>query len=490
MPARRTHLGQHTAHGQLAAALAALRAQHDISDTFPAAALAEAELAAPPQPERDLRDIEFVTLDPAASRDLDQAFALAAAADGYTLHYAIADVPGAVAPGGALDAEARRRGQTLYLPDGAVPLHPRVLSENKASLLPGVDRTAYVWTIHVDAAGLAEFEGGAAAPASVERARIRSREKLDYVAAQASCDAGTAAGSLALLPEFGRLRIAQEQARGGASLNVADEEIIRDAAGYRIERRYPLPVEEWNAQLSLLTGMLAGRLMLDAGIGILRTMPPPDASATAEFRERVEALGLPWPDALSYGEYLRALPRDGARPAAALHAAAGLFRGADYAAFGVTVDDVQLTAPSDPVQAAIGAPYAHVTAPLRRLVDRWGLVICEALSRGTEVPPWVLESLAEVPSLMRASAGLASRIGSAALDRVEAALVRDRVGEVFTAVVIEAQRASARIQIADPPITARCADPAAALVAGTTAAVRVARVSVETGEIEFVAVAT
>ena len=78
-----------------------------------------------------------MTLDPLESRDLDQAFHIEPAGDGgFILRYAIADVPGFVAPGGALDAEARRRGQTLYLPDGSVPLHPRELSEDRASLLP------------------------------------------------------------------------------------------------------------------------------------------------------------------------------------------------------------------------------------------------------------------------------------------------------------------------------------------------------------------
>lgn len=486
MPARRTHLAPETTHGALAASLTALREKNEVAEQFPAAVLEEAARAGAEPPELDLRDVEFVTLDPLESRDLDQAFHIEPAGDGgFILRYAIADVPGFVAPGGALDAEARRRGQTLYLPDGSVPLHPRELSEDRASLLPDFDRPAYVWTIPVDAAGAAAFEGGTTAAARVERALIRSRAKLDYVGAQQCIDAGTAAGPLALLPAFAALRIAQEQRRGGASLNLADEEVVRDATGYRIERRFPLSVEEWNSQLSLLTGMLAGRMMLDGGVGILRTMPAPDAKALAEFRARVELLGFPWRSGLSYGEYLREVPRETPQGAAILHAASSLFRGADYAAFGATGEGATPGAPSAPEQAAIAAPYAHVTAPLRRLVDRWGLVVCEALSAGRPVPDWALASLAEVPALMRSSAGLASRLGSAALDRVEAALVRDRVGETFAAVVVDAQNASARVQITDPPITARCPDPDGVLVAGTVATVRVTRADVASGTVEL-----
>ena len=490
MPARRTHLAPSTTHGALAAALTALREELSLTEAFPPAVEAEAATAQPDLPPADLREVPFVTLDPAQSRDLDQAFHLERAGEGFTLWYAIADVPGFVRPAGALDAEARRRGQTVYLPDGSVPLHPRMLSEDRASLLPGVDRTAFVWMIPVDATGAAAFEGGDAAAATLTRAQVRSRAKLSYVDAQRELDEGAASGPLSLLGEFARLRIAQEQLRGGASLNLAEEEIVRADDGYRIERRYPLPVEEWNSQLSLLTGMLAGHLMLDAGVGVLRTMPPPDEAALDAFRERVRALGCPWGDELSYGAYLRAVPRDNAQGVAVLHAAASLFRGADYAAFGMRVDGVMTPPPVEPAQAAIAAPYAHVTAPLRRLVDRWGLVVCEAIANDRPVPAWALDSLQEVPGYMRASAGLAGRAGAAALDRVEAALVRDRVGEEFDAVVVETQQASARVQFLDPPITARCPDPGAVLRAGTVTRVRVLGADVARGTIALELVAS
>ena len=92
-------------------------------------------------------------------------------------------------------------------------------------------------------------------------------------------------------------------------------------------------VEDWNAQLSLMTGMAAAQLMVDARVGILRTMPAPDAARIAAFRTQTEALGRPWPEAVSYGEYLRGLDRTDPACLAIMRAAGGLFRGAGYEAF-------------------------------------------------------------------------------------------------------------------------------------------------------------
>ncbi len=101
------------------------------------------------------------------------------------MHYAIADVAALVAPGGAVDAEAHPRGVTIYMPDRRAPLHPRALGEGAASLLPGEDRPALLWTIDLDAEG---------EPTDVhlERATVRSRAALSYTEAQAAIDGASA----------------------------------------------------------------------------------------------------------------------------------------------------------------------------------------------------------------------------------------------------------------------------------------------------------
>ncbi|MGW9181914.1 RNB domain-containing ribonuclease [Agromyces sp. NPDC055661] len=448
MPRRRPHVAGSAAQSELAAALAELRETLELPDGFPPAVLDEAESAAAPTPPpaADRRDLPFVTIDPPGSLDLDQALHLSRRPGGYVVHYAIADVPGFVLPGGAVDLEARGRGQTFYAADGRVPLHPPVLSEDRASLLPGVDRSAYVWSFDLD-------EAGAVLATRLERAVVRSRAQLDYAQAQSSIDDGSADGSLALLKEVGELRLEQERARGGASLNVPDEEIVRTPdGGYALERRRLLPVEDWNAQLSLMTGMAAAELMIAARVGILRTMPKPSDEEIAAFRRQTEALGRPWPESIGYGEYLHELPRDEPASLAILQAASGLFRGAGYVAMDGTV-------PDDPVQSALAAPYAHVTAPLRRLVDRWGLVVCEAIAAGRDVPAWARASLGELPSLMGASTRRASQLDAASIARVEAAVLSDRVGDRFDAVVLGLRNGSAVIQLVEPAVTATCPAP-------------------------------
>src|SRR4051812_28605887 len=126
------------AHDELAARLAAIPGELELVREFPPEVVAEADavVATHPLPDADRTDLEFVTMDPAGSTDLDQAFAIEADGSGWRVFYAIADVPAFVAPGGAIDAEARRRGQTVYAADGRIPLHPTVISEGAASLLP------------------------------------------------------------------------------------------------------------------------------------------------------------------------------------------------------------------------------------------------------------------------------------------------------------------------------------------------------------------
>src|SRR5215211_4170876 len=112
-----------------------IRAEVGVPEAFPADVLAEADRGAaePRLPEVDRTDVPFVTIDPPTSLDLDQALHLERLGDGFRLLYAIADVAAFVKPGGAVDAEAHRRGATAYSPDLRSPLYPPVLSEGAAS---------------------------------------------------------------------------------------------------------------------------------------------------------------------------------------------------------------------------------------------------------------------------------------------------------------------------------------------------------------------
>ena len=107
----------------------------------------------------------------------------------------------------------------------------------------------------------------------VRKARVRSRAKLSYGGAQRALDDGSADDVLVLLREVGILRQQREVRRGGVSLQLPEQEVAKGAHGYDLSYRAPFPVEGWNAQISLMTGMAAAELMVTGEVGILRTVP-------------------------------------------------------------------------------------------------------------------------------------------------------------------------------------------------------------------------
>ena len=134
--------------------------QHAIPDDFPDAAIAEADAATlvPQGYGEDLTHLPFVTIDPADARDHDDACFAAPDDDpanegGHILWVAIADVAHYVRPGSALDAEARKRGNSCYFPDRVVPMLPDRLSGDLCSLHEGVARPVIAVRMKLDAAG-------------------------------------------------------------------------------------------------------------------------------------------------------------------------------------------------------------------------------------------------------------------------------------------------------------------------------------------------
>lgn len=431
----------------LGQALRSLRTELGVPSEFPAEVLAEADAAvrAPTLPDEDATDIGFVTIDPPGSRDLDQALFLERSADGYVVQYAIADVGAFVQPGGAIDREAQRRGETLYAPDVITLLHPPQISHDAGSLLPGKDRPALLWTIELDRRG--ETTG-----IDVRRAMVRSREQLDYGAVQDAIDSGTDDELLLLLREIGEHRQQLERERGGVSLAVPEQQVVRgDDGQWHLEYAAPLPVESWNAQLSLLTGMAAAELMLYAEIGILRTLPEPSASAIRRLRRVAAALGVAWSSEIGPDEFVRNLDLSRPTDAALVATATGLLRGAGYVSFDGGVPEL-------PVHAGIGSEYAHATAPLRRLVDRYVGEICVALCADLEVPTWVRSKLPHIAARMMESTSRAHRYESGIVSIFEAAVLDHAIGQDFDAYVVEMDDDGdgGVIQLRTPAVTARC----------------------------------
>ena len=502
----RTRLSTYTAPpAEVARTLDALRAHYEVPAAFPAEALAEAEAAAGAWAQdgparlladgaRDARDLELVTIDPPGSMDLDQAVLLerlsAQAGVGtgdapepaatYRVHYAIASLATFVTPGGALDTELRRRGETIYAPDAATPLHPEVLSHGAASLLQDAERPACLWTIDLD-------ERGEVVSARVERALVRSRARLSYAQVQAAIDGQGALPQEApadlpeLLAEIGRLRLEREAARGGISMTTPEQVVeVTEAAeatevpgavspaadpdsaerpgpaGYRLAYRVPVPAEQYNAQISLLTGMCAARIMVECGVGILRTLPPARPEDYARLRRVAAALGIDWPAAQPYPELVRGLDHAIPAHAAFLEQAMSLFRGSGYLAFGVggvgVPADDEAADSEEAVHSAIAARYAHVTAPLRRLVDRYGEEVCIAACAQAPVPEWVLQALPDLPGVMEQTGKRARAIGRGALTALEALVLRGHEGEVFDGVITSERDGRGELVLAEPAV--------------------------------------
>ena len=126
----------------------------------------------------DLREEFIVTIDPDDARDFDDAVQVEKTTSGWRLGVHIADVAAYVEPGTALDREARRRGNSVYLPDRVIPMLPERLSNGVCSLNPGVDRLTHSVFIHFD-------KNGVVKSARFGRSVIRSAHRLTYKQAYA-----------------------------------------------------------------------------------------------------------------------------------------------------------------------------------------------------------------------------------------------------------------------------------------------------------------
>ncbi|MGN6279590.1 MAG: RNB domain-containing ribonuclease, partial [Sphingomonas sp.] len=252
----------------LAQGLAAIRSQFRVPSSFPPEVLAAAAEAARRTPTEhvDRTAIPFVTLDPATSTDLDQAFWIDRDGNDLVLRYAIADVAWFVDDGGTIDLEAWTRGTTLYLPDGKAGLYPPVLAEGAASLLPDGPRPAIVFSVRVAPDGAVKLDGA-------ERAVIRSRAKLAYDSVHDSD----------VPPDFADLarRItAAEDARGASRVDPPEQEVAEQPDGkFELHFRPRLAAEDNNAALSLATNLAIADALQAHHTGLFRVMPAPDDRA-------------------------------------------------------------------------------------------------------------------------------------------------------------------------------------------------------------------
>lgn len=418
----------------LSEGLAAIRIQFQLPAAFPASAEKEASEVARRSIDRhaDRTALPFVTLDPESSRDLDQAFAIDRSGGDMLLHYAIADVGWFVADGGAMDGEAWLRGTSQYLPDGKVPLYPPALSDGAASLLPDGDRPAIIFSVLIDSAGEARLDG-------VERARIRSRAKLAYeTVRQDQLPAG--------FDELSRRIEAAEKARGAARVDPPEQEVIEDDGCYRLRLRPQSWAEQRNAAMSLATNLAVAKALFDARAGLFRTMAEPQDWAVRRLRHTARALGVDWDKPESLQTLERRLDPGVPAEAALMLAIRRASPGASYEPYREGMR---------PWHSAVAASYAHATAPLRRLADRFVVEAALAVANGRPVPEPAQVAFERLPDVMQKADALGGQISRAVIDLAEAATLIGREGDRFDAVVTDVDQRGARIQLCSPPVVAR-----------------------------------
>ncbi|MFC4293501.1 RNB domain-containing ribonuclease [Novosphingobium tardum] len=443
--------------------LQAIRTQYDVTQDFPPQVIAAAEAAIrrTPTSHADRTALDFRTLDPAQSTDLDQAFLIEEAGADLILRYAIADVAWFVDDGDALDIEAWKRGTSFYLPDGKAPLYPTILSEGAASLLPDGPRPAVIFVVRVAPDGGARLDG-------VERAIIRSRAKLGYETLKP--------GDLPpLFDSFARRIRDAELRRGAARVDPPEQEVVAlPDGGHVLGFRQRFPAEEGNAAMSLATNLAVAEALLEHRTGLFRVMAEPDAQAVARLRHSAAGLGLAWPREMTLAQFEARLDPADTRAAALMLEIRRAGEGARYTPYHPGVV---------PWHAAMAGTYAHATAPLRRLADRYVARAALEVANGRPVPGGVSAAFEKLPQIMAKADAREGQIDRAVVDLAEAVMLGGREGERFSAIVTDLDERGARIQLADLAVVARVAAPGA--IPGDRIEVRLAAADAARREIRF-----
>ena len=425
----------HDPSGALAGGIAAIREQYKLPGDFPPAVLAAADEAIrrPLDGHVDRTTVDFATLDPASSRDLDQAFFVEQSGSDLILRYAIADVGWFVRDGDPLDVEGWARGTSIYLPGAKVPLYPKTLSEGAASLLPDVDRPAIVFAVRIDGAGRSSLDG-------VERALVRSHAKLGYATVKRT-DLSPA------FAELSRRIAAAERARGAARIDPPQQEVeALDGGGYALGFRPMSPIEQDNAALSLAANLAVADALRAHRTGLFRVMPEPGKRAVKRLKHTARALGVEWPAGMEVAALERSLDPNDPKQATFMLAARRAGERATYAPF----HEGEV-----PWHSAVSATYVHATAPLRRLADRYVCLASLAIAEGKAVDPTIIAAFEKLPAVMDKADSKSSQVESAVVELAESVVMSGREGSEFDARVTEIDMRGAKVQLCDEPVLTR-----------------------------------
>ena len=413
------HMGRHDGPGALST-LTLL--EHGIEESFPPEALAEAEAARLPDPagREDLTGMALVTVDDEDARDFDDAVHAEPDEDGgWRVTVAIADIACYVRPGSALDREAARRGNSVYLPDRAVPMLPERLSGELGSLIPGAERPCLAAELRIGPGG----------------ALMRSSARLTYRTLQDALDGPDTPLHLAHLEGAFRALERARKRRGALELDLPERRVVFDAAGRptAVCARERLTAHRIVEEFMIAANVAAAETLEGKGqICMRRVHDRPDPARIEAMRSLLRDLGYP----VSFGE----LQRPGQFNALLARLAGSPFAGLAHELV-LRAQAQAVYTPEMRGHFGLGlARYAHFTSPIRRYADllvHRALIAALGLGTGGLEDESGFHDLAEHLSTTERRAAAAER---RALDRYAAAVLENRAGEVFEGRIVGVQR--------------------------------------------------
>jgi len=409
--------------------------KHGIPHSFPAETLAEAEVAArlplSADHREDLRHLPIVAIDPADARDHDDAiWAQPDGQGGFHALVAIADVAFYVRPGGEVDREARKRGNSVYFPDRVVPMLPEVLSADVCSLKEGQDRAAMACHLRIDGQGrIVEWR--------FSRALVRIAENIAYEDAQARIDSGSAAEHLQHLWAAWALLNKARDDRDPLDLDLPERRVMLDEKGRitEIAIRERLDAHRVVEDFMISANVAAAKaLEAKAHPVVYRIHEPPTREKLVTLKDYFESIGKK----LALGQVItpslfNRMIKDVADEGEKALVMEAVLRSQTQAYYGPRN--------AGHFGLALGS-YAHFTSPIRRYAD---LLVHRALGdaygleqpKPADLPPSTgladrdRTDLSRVTDAISMTERRAMEAERETIDRYVAAWLSARVGEVF-----------------------------------------------------------
>lgn len=412
--------------------------EYELPHEFPAEVLAQAaKIDTEVRPEQiegrtDFRTVPIVTIDGESAKDFDDAVFVEMTPNGnYRLHVHIADVSHYVAPGSAIDEEARRRGTSTYFPDRVVPMLPEKISNEVCSLMPGVDRLVQSAIIEIDRDGRTvnyDFHDGV----------IRSAARMTYREV-----AGVLDGDETLVEkyadrqhQFERMRDLAEilmeyrQQRGSIDFDLPEPELVIDLRGavedvIKAERNIAHRIiEEFMIRANEI---VASHLTWEGMPSLYRVHDGPDADRIERFREFISGVGhnLGGGSSPKPRHFMELIQQLDGRPEERVISTLMLR----------TMKQARYQRGNEGHFGLASEMYTHFTSPIRRYPD---LIIHRLLraERGSEaMPPLDVDALVDqLDSIGAACSFLERRAESAEREYVswkKVQFMKDKLGEQF-----------------------------------------------------------